>query len=369
MSKVLFVSNFFDGTGYAHAASEYLLALDHVGVDVVPRVVHFNGNNEVNKEIERMARKNDKDCDICIQCVLPHDLVCNGNFKKNVAIFFCETSNFIHSGWQDKLNMMDEVWVATHSQEVACLNSGVKTKIRVIPVPCNTEKFEKSYKPLELPDAKDKFLFYNIGEFNHRKNLPALIRAFHTEFAPNEPVGLVIKGGLPGATSQESLSHAEYAINEIKAGLKLYQDLGDYMSEIVITERYTEEQLMRLHATCDCYVCPSYGEGWCMPAFDAMGSGKPIVYTGGLSIEDFCVIEESYSVDSVIEPCIGMLDSFPFLYTGYETWYRIDVLSLMSAMRHMYETRKEDCVYSLSMDKVYEFSYGNIGTKMLENLK
>ena len=40
--KVLYISNYKDGTGWGNAAINNILALDSVGVEVVPRAVTFN---------------------------------------------------------------------------------------------------------------------------------------------------------------------------------------------------------------------------------------------------------------------------------------------------------------------------------------
>ena len=41
--KVLYISNYKDGTGWGNAATDYILAMDSVGIDVVCRSISFNG--------------------------------------------------------------------------------------------------------------------------------------------------------------------------------------------------------------------------------------------------------------------------------------------------------------------------------------
>ena len=47
--------------------------------------------------------------------------------------------------------------------------------------------------------------------------------------------------------------------------IKSYPDRVDYY--------ISEEDIYSIHSSCDCFVMPSYGEAWCIPAFDAMGFG------------------------------------------------------------------------------------------------
>ena len=43
--KVLFIGCYRDGTGWAKAAGDYILAMDAAGIDVVCRPLKLNDNN------------------------------------------------------------------------------------------------------------------------------------------------------------------------------------------------------------------------------------------------------------------------------------------------------------------------------------
>ena len=49
--KVLYIGCYRDGTGWGNAAIDYILSLDAVGVDVVPRAIKLN-----NKQVELPSR-------------------------------------------------------------------------------------------------------------------------------------------------------------------------------------------------------------------------------------------------------------------------------------------------------------------------
>ena len=42
--KVLYIGCYREGTGWGQAAIDYILAMDSVGIDVVPRAVKLNNN-------------------------------------------------------------------------------------------------------------------------------------------------------------------------------------------------------------------------------------------------------------------------------------------------------------------------------------
>lgn len=54
---------------------------------------------------------------------------------KNIGFAFTETRNLQYTGWVEKFNDMDEVWVATQQEKTNLIKSGVNKKILVIPMP------------------------------------------------------------------------------------------------------------------------------------------------------------------------------------------------------------------------------------------
>ena len=92
--KVLYIGCYRDGTGWAHAAQDYILSLDTVNIEVVPRFVKLNDNfAEIPKRIEDLENNDDKNCDVVIQHVLPHLMDYRGDFQKNIALYVTETDH------------------------------------------------------------------------------------------------------------------------------------------------------------------------------------------------------------------------------------------------------------------------------------
>jgi len=366
--KVLFIGVYRDGTGWSHAAIDYILALDRVGVDIVCRSVKLNNyKGELPERLLELESKDSSNCDIVIQNVLPHHMDYSGNFKKNIALFCCETSHFNNCIWPDKLNTMDEIWVSNQYMVESVKNSYVNKPVRVVGHPLDTSKLEQSYDL--MIDKKNHFIFYFIGELIRRKNLAALIKAFHLEFAPEEPVSLLIKTNIHGVDSKELTKQVQEFCNQIKNGLKLYSHIDNYKKEDVISGYMTEEQMMQLHSSCDCFVIPSYGEAWCIPAIEAMGMGKTPIVTANTGMTEFVSNETGWVVPSRREPVFGVNDSFEDMYVGNEDWYSIDVWELREAMRECYqndELRQQKS--ERGMKKVYDFSYEKIGKRMKDAL-
>ena len=366
--KVLYISNFFDSTGWSHAAIDYVLALDSIGVDVTCRNIKLNDKNgEVPEKLWNLLNKKHTDYDIVIQQVLPHMMDYNGRVK-NVGLFFSETSGFPTNNWTEKLNCMDAVIVSTKKQENVCLLSGINTKTFTVPVPCDINKYTK-YPALNIP--KDGFVFYFIGELSRRKNISALIKAFHCEFDKEEPVSLLLK--LSGNNNPDIIANqAGNLIEEIKKGLKIYPEISDYKKEIIITDHCSDADIMSIHSSCDCFVMPSYGEGWNIPAFDALAMGNTPIYTSFAGMDEYLDISIGYPVDSQEDIMFGMFYSIPGIYTAKETGRSICIPKLQRAMREAYTEKEIRKIKSENgINSIYKYSYENVGKKfkrILENI-
>ena len=375
--KVLYIGCYRDGTGWAQAAIDYILSMDAAGIDVVPRPVKLNSRQtDLPEKIIELENKSDVGCDICIQHVLPHMMDFNGRFKKNIGLYATETDNFKRSIWPERINQMDEAWVINNEMKFSSENSGVNIPIKVIPHACNVSKFKKQYQEVQIPpDGTDKFVFYTVAEFGRRKNLSSFIRAFHTEFSPEEPVAILIKTHQYGVSPEALLNQVSGMCDNIKEGLKLHTSVDDYIEDLIITDYLHEEQVMSIHKSCDCFVMPSYGEAWCIPAFDAMGFGNTPICTNVGGMADFLADGGGVLVDGRQEPVFGMVETFNDIYTAKETWMSINPVVLQNAMRRVYNLwQQKDFKYrnmqNQGIASANDYSYINIGKKIrsvLEN--
>jgi glycosyltransferase involved in cell wall biosynthesis len=369
--KILFLGAYRDGTGYGNSSINSILAMDAVGIDVVPRPLKFNSQIlDLPRRIEELEQKSSSGSDVVIQHCLPEVMEYCGHFKKNIAMYCSETSNFISSNWGERLNNMDVAWVPCEDMKEAARKSNVKIPLVKIPYPVNMDKFERSYSKLPLTDIEDTFSFYTIAEMSKRKNLKALIQAFHTEFDIGEPVSLVIKSHKYGMDPKECYRHIESDCNSIKKWLKLYSKPEYYKREIIITDILTEEALCRLHATCDCFVLPSHGEAWCIPAFDAMCFGKTPIVTNDGGFKEFISNDNGWLVNCSQEQIMDGSSEIPELYTGRETWASVSVEDLRRCMREAYSNHKlRNQKSELGMARGYDFSYEFVGSLIKKELE
>jgi glycosyltransferase involved in cell wall biosynthesis len=362
--KVLYIGHYKERSGWGQAARDYILAMDSVGIEVVPRAFPLgNPTATLSDRLIELENNNVEGCDICVQHVLPHYMKYDSSFKKNIGLFVLETSGIKYTSWATHLNLMDELWVPCNSMIKDSATNGITVPMKFVPHTFNTSTYDIEYPKLNLP-TKDKFVFYFIGEFNRRKHISALIKAFHTEFLPNEPVELVLKIGKFGTSSENLATDIKNFCNQIKDGLKLYKDPSRYKPEIIITVDISREDLLRLHSTCDCFVMPSHGESWCIPCYEAMAMGKLVIASATGGMLDYIDTERNgFLVGGCIEPVFGQIDTFEEFGTAREQWFDISVHQLMKTMRRIYEmpSERKQIISTEAKLSVKKYDYEKVG--------
>jgi len=233
MKNILFVGPYRQSDGWGNAAKEYLRSLRLTGYDISSRPIYLNNQKEYTeyKEFNDLEDNSKENYDIIIQNVLPNMFRNYGN-SKHIGLAFFESS-INHTPWPASIDIMDEMWVSS-SFEDEIIKGCSNTKTNVIPIPTNIEKFSEDspHKKL-LEDHKHEFKFYFIGENITRKNIRALIIAFHREFLPSEQVRLVLKVNNVGQSESQTLNSITNYINDIKLEMGMYPDISDYKSELV----------------------------------------------------------------------------------------------------------------------------------------
>lgn len=388
MNKILIASHYRESSGWGRVCINYILALDKAGYDIVCRPVRLNEkSSELPTRILELEQKSDKDCDVIIQMTLPHLMEYSGNFKKCVGVFFSETDS-LPFDWSSRLNLMDELWVCNNQMVRALKNSGVTTPCRLVRPPIDTSRYEQTYSTYNglKERLEGSYSFLWIGDLSKRKNLSAVLKAFHSEFK-YEPVELVIKSSKFGLSPEQVTQTIQQLSNEVKTGLKLYPNLNDYKSEIIIAENLSDTEICELHSTVDSLVSVPCGEAWGQSILDGLGFGNIVIgsevggpadYLRGLNSYDF---DERYwesDANSLLvrthhmveEPCFGMVDTFPFLFKSDESWYNPSISELRRLMRTAYEMSEDTkkILRKNALDTIYDFSYENFGESVKEIL-
>jgi glycosyltransferase involved in cell wall biosynthesis len=97
------------------------------------------------------------------------------------------------------------------------------------------------------------------------------------------------------------------------------------------------EQLVELYQGADCFVLPTRGEGWCMPALEAMACGVPPIVTNWSGPQAFLNEQVGYPL-----PISGLVETNqPHPYYRGARWAAPDEDALVALLRHVHTNRDE----------------------------
>lgn len=368
--KLLYLGHYKENSGWSKAAINAIESLNTTDLDVVCRDVKLTQTQaQIPESIISLERKNLRNIDYCIQHLLPHHIVGTTKFKKNIAYFVAEAKSIKYHNWANNLTLVDEIWVPNQDMLNNLIEDGFKNKIRVIPHTFNMKKYIDSGKRINFDNKNHTFKFYFVCDLDDRKNLESIVRCFHSEFHRNEPVSLVLKIKRGGMDHQSLRNEIGAFCSKVKQSMRLYPNIGDYHQEVIITENFTDDQMDTLHLSCDCFIGPTHGEGWSIPAFDAMCFGKTPICSKEGGPKEFIDINNrntGYLVNGSYSVCNHKNPAFPDLFTGIDEWFVPNELEIKSAMRFYYENRGRN--NSDGITRGFDFSYEKVGVMIKDAL-
>jgi glycosyltransferase involved in cell wall biosynthesis len=390
MTKILYIAPVRDFSGYATAARGYIRALHEAGADLVVRPVRYDqadpGTAYKVTNLEReLLRRNLNDVDVVIQHVTPNEMRPVTD-KINIAVVAWETTR-IPAYWVEKLNQFDAVITFCDASMVAFRECGVTVPIHKVPHTFDISSYSlEDVGPISAPSDpnvfKNRFVFYNISQFATKKGVDLLLRSYYGAFHDRgDDVMLVLKTYVNMTGRGKEQEKLRQYIESVKIGMRLPR--AGYPPVMLITKTLTEMQIKKVHATGDCYVCSSRGEGWCIPAFEALTYGNKLVTTlwGGMGefarnpnagkVEaqdengDIAFVSPTkdnvLSVSYSMEPLVGQTHADPELYTGFDLIAEPSVSSMMAQMKTAFENRE-----TKPAPDMMEFDHSTVGPYMLK---
>lgn len=373
MTKIAYLANYHEGTGYSIAAQEYINALA-TATDVACRPVTITGSKGyVSPAIELMEKKSLDGVDVVIQSMLPNMMSYRGG-AQNIANFYYETSGFPNTPWETYLTMMDKIVVACKAQAEAIAHQTkdrLSKKVFIVPVPVDINKASGVYPPINFGTTNNCYKFYTIGELTRRKSIETLLTGYFTEFTAEDNVLLVVKTHVPSRDANATRQMFKNICDEVRGGCRRFSNPDAYPRVVLIDQYLTNEQIYGLHQSCDAFVSTSRGESHCLPAIDSMLFSKPVIASNCGAFKDYIKHEETgFLIDTHFAPIIGVGDA-PFgLYTSDEQWSLCDAAHLMLLMRDLYDNQKAGEVIGEKANEFIKvnYNYTTVGGKYLDVL-
>ena len=185
----------------------------------------------------------------------------------------CFETELMPPSWVEPCNRAREVWVPSGFNARTFAEAGVDPeRIHVVPYPVDTDRLRPGRRERD-PGAPVTFL--SIFEWTWRKGWDVLLQAWAEEFAPGEPVRLVVVtyrgagAAGEGTVEEQALAH----LAALGAGP---DDIADI--ELVL-DPVPHDAMPGLYASADAFVLPTRGEGAGMPMLEAAACGVPVIAT------------------------------------------------------------------------------------------
>ncbi|RWX78758.1 glycosyltransferase [Neorhizobium lilium] len=212
---------------------------------------------------------------------------------------------------------LDLVCVTSKFTQIALQNSGLTVPTAVVGNGIDKELFNLRRRKRR---AKDRFRFLHISSCFARKAADKLVQAFVEEFY-GENVELHIK----------TFDNPHNNIREI------ISSYGDRAKNITSNfANLSQLEIRQLYLKSDCLVAASRGEGFLLPAAEAMAVGLPVITTDAGGQADFCDNTTAWLVKSTA------VASETHMSLSGSYWYEPDLQSLRRQMRLVYEATDQE---------------------------
>lgn len=338
--KLTFICPTFDASGYAEAARSMILGFYELGVSI--RILPKDWSQ---LDAELPVRLKQKLFGLCGSEIFPEGpiiQICEAqdfqpiSGRINIGITMLECDRLPQT-WVERCNQMDQVWVPSTFNHATFISSGVDPqKIKVVPIGVDVDRFHPSIPPMKIRERKGDFLFLSNFEWISRKGYDLLLRAYLEEFTASDPVTLVIKT----YDGSQFDPHGAKMRREWEEMIKRY-GIVHPPSLKLITDGMAYEEIPSFYTAGDCYIIPTRGEGWNLPALEAMSSGLPVITTDWSAHLDFVNEENGYLIQvDKLEPIPAYGIPNDKIYSG-ALWAVPSYSDLRKWMRHAFRHQEE----------------------------
>jgi glycosyltransferase involved in cell wall biosynthesis len=327
MTDLVWHSSFSSLTGYSGSARALVAALEDRGLAVRPLYLFDSDDREAllygppGPRIAALQRERPLRLDVPQVVYGRGDLFAKNSGSYRVGFTMLEVDR-LPTTWVQQANLMDEVWAPTEWGAAMFRSSGVTRPVYSVPLGVDLELFHPG--PLR-GQLTERTVFLSVFEWGLRKGWDLLLQAYRAAFRPSDAVLLLLK-----------VDCREPATNPLRPMREALGDAAPPVS-LIYNRSLSGQQLAELYRGADCFVLPSRGEGWCMPALEAMACGTPALVTNWSGPTAFVRDESGYPLASCgLSPAPSDMP----LYAG-ACWAEPDREHLVELLRRVHANRDE----------------------------
>ncbi len=345
--EVCWSGNFLDYGGFARMNRTMAFGLSNrnvkVRVEIEPYLTHVNAstqeqlremsNTEISPEAPRVWG-----------VTVPLYANCAG---KKILYTMIETSERIHKDYIGKLNMMNEVWIASEYGRKLLSNNGVYAPIKVMPLGVDVNRYKPNCGVIDLGSEARDFKFISVFRWSYRKGFDILLRAYLEEFSNDEDVSLVLVSRNVESLEEVGPQKIIDDFNDIKSFVNKPEEELPHVS--LYNKPIDERDMPKVYNSADAFVLISRGEGFCLPIVEASSCGLPVIASNVTSQTDYLREDNSYLVnpEGFIEARSGgnmaRMAKLCHFYEGqmFPDFGEKTIQKTREHMRYVFENRKE----------------------------
>jgi glycosyltransferase involved in cell wall biosynthesis len=372
MKNILYIGSYKDNNGMGQSCRRFIDFLANDGKNnlairplyLTQNLVAPIVNSDRYVEYENSSFKN---YDTVIYQTFPDYLESHKYFGKNVAIVEIETMYIKHSGWIDKLNLMDEVWVGSTFSAESLLLSGLNKPIRVIPEPYNISNYKTPKDSFFNYDQNNNpYIFYTIGQYSEKKNIKSIIMAYLLEFSKNDNVKLFIKTYDYRKKNEDLENIIKYDISVIKNIIR--KSDKDYADIDILCGYMKDNDINRLHQSANCYINAVRGDSFPSCSVESALCNKLTINTKNTGSSTYFNSTNSLTINSVESTVLCSNSYIKNIYTMNEQWREPSINDLRYALRKAYSTPEHKQQEYVSNFDANIFSYDHIKGLLDDNI-
>lgn len=240
-------------------------------------------------------------------------LVPQGEYSLSLGLFFWEESQVPTATVALLADSFDAIISPSRSVTNALVDSGLSIPIATIGQPVDVERYAVLAKGTVTRGPETTFL--HVSSSFKRKGIDVLLSAWAKAFTSADTVKLVIK----------TFPNPHNDVEEQVAVLRAHHP--DLAPIVVVNRDVDIEEMPRFYEEADVMVLPTRGEGYNLPALEAMAAGLPLIVTGHGGHRDFCGPQEARLIR------YRFAKSESHVGDHHSMWVEPDVADLTEALR------------------------------------
>ena len=337
--NIIYLGHYREDSSLGYSSRRYVSALQHTeNINLCIRPLYLQ--TKIYPVTEDIVQLEEHSCDFydaVIQDTQPDYYEYNAAYGKNICVPKIISRNLKHTGWIEKINIMDEVWVNSYFAEKSLRESGVKKLIKVIPEP-----FDINIESTSKLDTDKEFNFYTLSSSFEKDNLISLLIAYIAEFDKTK----VIDNDDGDESEIKKLMYNAY---------RIVKKNSDNINEpIIILGDLEKQKIDELLNNCDCYVDVSKGSYTTSSCVEALIHKKICIVTEGTAVSSYITKNNGFLIDSKAENILSDCKySTHNISNIYEYWNSPTIQSIRSNMRQAHQLsalEKQDKTNSIDIN-------------------